>query len=258
MLKRRTVLLVVCVAALCLSAAPAMAAMFGDGGAALQGVLNGITIPPPSSVDVTTDELPDTLAGGTPYDSYWSVTATGGSVSTIIAELAAFMNTNTFGIYDAANPANKVQVFAGAATAGSQAAVTIKADGSVFLNIFNDTGVDFAGNLFGYYLDATVGNNNPNAVFYSDSSLNADGGFDHMYAYQGKNIDTVQLPNLSPGLWTDNEYVLAFEDLWAGGDKDYTDFVVMVESVVPVPVPAAVLLGMLGLSVAGFGMRRFA
>ena len=241
-----------------LSAAPATAALFGDGGVALQGVFDGMTIPPPSSVNVLTDELPDTAGTGS-YDSYWSITAAGGAVHTVIIELAGFAPYNTFGVYDAANPANKVQVFAGAAGAGSQAAVGIAADGSVLLN-FTDTGIDFAsGNLFGYYLDAShpLANNNPLAVFHSDTSLNAD-GVDHMYAYRGKNVDTVQLPGLAPGLWTDNEYVLAFEDLWTGGDADYTDFVVMVESVNPIPVPGAVLLGMLGLGVAGWKLRKYA
>jgi len=39
--------------------------------------------------------------------------------------------------------------------------------------------------------------------------------------------------------------------------KDYTIFTVDDFTFVPVPVPAAVLLGMLGLSVAGMKLRRF-
>ena len=88
-----------------------------------------------------------------------------------------------------------------------------------------------------------------------------------MYAYQGTG-DTVEISPWDPGDWTDNEYVLAFEDLvatWTNqdgsqgtSDWDYTDFVVMVESVNPVPVPGAVLLGILGLSAAGIKLRRFA
>ena len=133
--------------------------------------------------------------------------------------------------------------------------VSVKADGSIFVwNV--DTGVDFAGNSFGFYLDATVGNSNANAVFYSDSSLNADSSFDHMYAYRGTSTDTVQLPGLAKGLWTDSEYIFAWEDLWNGGDQDFTDFVVMVESIVP--VPGAVLLGILGLGVVGLKLRKHA
>jgi len=53
-------------------------------------------------------------------------------------------------------------------------------------------------------------------------------------------------------------HILAWEDLDARcTDGDYTDMVVMVESVM-VPVPGAILLGMLGLSVAGVKLRKYA
>ena len=208
-------------------------------GTSLQSVLDNITTAPvagDSSIDVTTDYLSDTI------DSYWSITGSGGSVATIIIELAGFANGNTFGVYDMTDSTKKVELFAGAAGAGSQALLSIKADGSVYVN-FGDTGVDFARNSFGYYLLSEVGN-----YFYSDTSLNAD-QFDHMYAYQGIDVDTVQLPGLAPGVWTDNEFVLAYEDLYGGGDQDFTDFVVMVESVTPIPEPGTLIL--LGTALVG-------
>jgi len=260
----KTKLIILSIVAMCISTAPAIAGPGGPPGAALQTVLNDITSPYPgtSSVDVTTDFVPDL------GDSFWDITASGGSVATVIIELAAFKATNTFGVYDSADHTNFVQIFGGAATTGSQATLSLTSAGDVWLN-HADTGVDFAGANFGYYVDSSA-SAPAGSIMYSDTSKNAD-GFDHMYAYQGKS-DTVKIGVWDEGVWTSNEYVLAFEDLLAEwivpgvataqvlghSDWDYTDFVVMVESVNPVPVPGAVLLGILGLSAAGIKLRRFA
>ncbi|HRS10286.1 MAG TPA: DUF4114 domain-containing protein [Sedimentisphaerales bacterium] len=238
-----------------LFAAPALCDMsYGDGGAALTDVLDSITTNPAgnSSVNVVTDPI----AEG--QDDQWRITAVGGSVATMIIEVAGWANTNTFGVYDFSDPTKSVQLFDGSAAAGAQAMLSIMADGSVKVNLV-DTGVDFAGVWFGFYIDSS-GNLNNQGVdeggrWYSDTTRNSD-GLDHMVAIQGTNTDTVQLPGLAAGLWTDNEFVLAFEDKAAQfSDRDYDDLVVMVESVM-VPVPGAVLLGLLGLSVAGARLRK--
>ena len=126
------------------------AVTFGDGGAALQGVLDGIATDGANDVSAATGEI----GGG----EYWAIDGSGGAISTIIIELAGNANSNTFGIYDAFTNQH-VELFSGADTAGFAnggiTSVSILLDGSVILDNVNDTGVDFAGNKFAFYLDTS-------------------------------------------------------------------------------------------------------
>jgi hypothetical protein len=244
---------------------------FGDGGTSLQGELDKITTSPnagQSSTDVTKEALSDDM------DSTWEIKGAGASVETVIVEVAEWAGDNTFGIYDKADPTKKVEIFAGRATTGSQALLSILANGSVIVN-FVDTGVDFNANAFGYYLDSTESDKSgqgwTGGVWHSDTSLNVD-GMDHMYAYQGKDIDHIEIPPYSAGIWSPGEYIFAFEDLhsdhwgnqndinegypeWSDTEPDFSDFVVIVESVRPVPEPSAIFL-IAGLVCVMLGLSR--
>jgi len=271
-MKKQTVLSTTIAAILGLSMASAANALvtFGDGGAALQDVLDDHTVSGLGAAKTDPNEADG--AGSNPFDndidnslsttnvvtdqylpdSLWSINSSGGSVATLIIELAGFKDGNSFGIYDP-NTHAMAEVFAGSAVAGNQVTVNILLDGSVIVS-GTDTGVDLTGNQFGYYLDVSEpGYEN---TWYSQTGLNAD-GMDHMAAYQGQDTDYLQLGMFAAGIWAHNEFILAWEDLASNiSDKDYTDFVVMVESVTPMPEPG--ILALMGLGLLGFmGGRRF-
>ncbi|WP_236014981.1 DUF4114 domain-containing protein [Geomonas anaerohicana] len=240
-------------AVLCLAANSATATAINPSGGGdgsefnMQQILDGITTGGVSRVNAFSDYMPDR------HDALWTTGGCGTSSATMILEIAGNAHVNSFGIYDASNVNNRAELFSGRAGAGTRVSFSFDRDLTLTVADYaRKTFTDhrFDSNVFGFYFD------NGANIFYSDTARNAD-GFDHMVAYasQGGAVSLPGSPAYTP--WLPNEYVLGFEDTYGGGDGDYNDMVLMVESVAPVPEPGTMLLlgcGFLGLAV--YGKRR--
>lgn len=171
-------------------------------------------------------------------DERWTLGALGLGTARISFELAGFAAVNAFGIYDVFAPERRLTLFSGSKGPGASGLLQLTGANQFCVGAMWEAPAcaTFTSDVFGFFLESPAG------IFFSEQKLNSD-GVDHMVAYQGGEgrgtIDGRQ--------WLANEFLLAWEDLYGGGDGDYEDFGILVESVMGVPEPGTLALFGLGL-----------
>jgi hypothetical protein len=216
----------------------------------LQTLFDTMTVEGPG-IDVVNDQ--------TGYE-WFTNTATANSTGSFMFEIAGYQHNNKFGIYNKAG--DMIELFGGVNDEGDSTFVTFLENGNVsritqqFGPVNNDPTPVFNmfegfGNEFGFYLT-----NQKGETFYTQKSKN--GGNEQAVVYRGDGKTVMDLPGKQPGLFTENEFIIAFEDLFLDySDADYNDLVVMMESIEPADVPEpSMLLGLGVLGASFWSVRR--
>ncbi len=201
--------------------------------------------------------------------------AAGSSTVTYVATISYFFPGLEFGLYEYGNTDNRLKVLDLTETAyqsgvydpalGAKVHLIFDAtDQKVYSNLYIGGGlysrVDEAPlfNTFGFYAIGDYGQSGVGGPYFSEDSLN-DQGNARFLVYEGKG-DSITIPGSYAGSDAAHWYIAAEAGNYPAGAStfygDFSDCVVLLESMTPVPVPAAMLLGLLGLGTAGLKLRK--
>jgi len=171
------------------------------------------------------------------------------SLNILLYEPAGFAPENVFGIYQVGNPDFRVPLFIGDNDLGDLASVFFHEDESISVStqslppdmppVANSNFQLFPdfGDTFGFYLDTPAGDNliNPtDIVFFSEDRLNP-GGNPQALIFQGDGQTILQIPGHQPSVFSDDKFIVSFEDLPAS--LTFQDMGVIVSGITPKKTP---------------------
>ncbi len=207
----------------------------------------------------------DPVADQTGY-GYFEPAGAGNSTAAYIATVSWGWPELEFGIYDLDDPTNMVKLFdESLLSAGDSVLINFSQTLNSIVVSDVDTLVVVDSTTyfreFGFYAITTTSVNPETTIgpFYSEDSLNP-GGWARFLTYEAKG-DMVTIGGEGPYNDAAHWYIATEAGSYGAGTTwgaDFSDFIVQMQSIVPVPVPAAILLGILGLSVAGIKLRKYA
>ena len=224
-------------------------------GDSLQDIFDAVSSPSINVIDDQFDKAVFTNSG------------TGSALFAVVAKAGDRSGNSQFGIYNYLSPTTKVVIFD--STDGIQsgvsdmARVSFKANGDIAVLTASGSTVVTSGfgvHKFGFYIDVLDDNDVVLETLYSEDSRN--GGDARALIFRGDNAGSFQTPGSLAGTFTDSEFVIAFddgrEDAATGvHPDDFADFVVISQSVVPVPEPSSIVLAAFCLlTLLGLPVRR--
>jgi hypothetical protein len=204
----------------------------------LQQILDGLVVSGPA------------IDAGAPQNIQLWDNASGPMTANVVVDFTGRSQTAWFGMYPADNPKDRAFLLVDSMKPSDVASVAFLDDGSILIRggIKPKSKAQGFDGPFGFFVKISSKGDSP-VFLFTESDLN--GGTVRAKVFQGNGTTTLKFPGLQPGLFLENQFLIAFE---TGKDGGFNDFIVSVSGIVAAPEPA--LSCLLGLSLAALWARR--